>query len=238
MHRMYDDLAVWWPLLSPPEEYASEATFFLPLIVSEMGDRPLTMLELGSGGGHMASHMKPGFVELTLVDISPSMLSVSRRLNPECQHVAGDMRTVRLGRTFDVVFVHDAVDYMTTEPDLRAAIETAFAHCASGGLALFVPDHVRETYEPYTDHGGSDGGERSMRYMDWSYDPDPSDTTVVTEYVFLLREGDGSARVEHEQHVTGLFPRDTWLRLLAAAGFRATWLIDPEDRCVFIARRP
>lgn len=39
------------------------------------------------------------------------------------------MRTVRLGRTFDAVFVHDAVDYMTSEDDLRHVIETAFVHC-------------------------------------------------------------------------------------------------------------
>ena len=30
------------------------------------------------------------------------------------------MRNVRLGRTFDAVFVHDAIMYMTTEVDLRA----------------------------------------------------------------------------------------------------------------------
>ncbi len=34
----------------------------------------------------------------------------SRELNPDCEHVLGDMRTLRLGRTFDAVFVHDAVD--------------------------------------------------------------------------------------------------------------------------------
>lgn len=28
--RMYDDLAAWWPLLSPPDEYADEAADFLP----------------------------------------------------------------------------------------------------------------------------------------------------------------------------------------------------------------
>jgi hypothetical protein len=41
------------------------------------------------------------------------------------------------------VFVHDAVAYMTTERELRAAIETAFVHCRPGGAALFAPDHVR-----------------------------------------------------------------------------------------------
>lgn len=112
------------------------------------------MLELGSGGGNNASHMKREFL-LTLVDRSPGMLGVSRRLNPECEHVEGDMRSVRLGRTFDAVFVHDAIAYLTTEDDLRALFETAFEHCRRGGVALFVPDCVGETFEPATDHGGT-----------------------------------------------------------------------------------
>jgi trans-aconitate methyltransferase len=73
---------------------------------------------------------------VVLVDRSPGMLEVSRALNPECDHVEGDMRTVRLGRQFDCVFVHDAVCYMTTEADLRAAIETAYVHCAPGGADM------------------------------------------------------------------------------------------------------
>ena len=37
------------------------------------------------------------------------------------------LRTLRLGRAFDVVFIHDAIDYMTTHHDLRLALETAEA---------------------------------------------------------------------------------------------------------------
>jgi trans-aconitate methyltransferase len=86
---------------------------------------------------------------MTLVDRSAAMLAVSRRLNPECQHVEGDMRSVRLvGHRFDGVFIHDALMYMTTEHDLVQAMETCFSHCRPGGASLFVPDYVRETFLP------------------------------------------------------------------------------------------
>ena len=95
--RMYNELAEWWPLLSPPAEYAEEAGIYQRALISHAG-RPLrTLLELGSGGGNNASHLKARFT-LTLVELSPGMLAVSRRLNPDCEHVQGDMRTVRLGR--------------------------------------------------------------------------------------------------------------------------------------------
>lgn len=241
-YRFYGELARWWPLISPPEEYTEEAAFAASLLDS--ASIPVReALELGSGGGHNAVHLKARFT-MTLVDLAEEMLEVSRRLNPECEHLQGDMRTLRLGRGFDAVFVHDAVDYMTSEAELSQAVETAYVHCRPGGLALFVPDATVETFEPGTDHGGEDGDDgRAVRFLDWTWDPDPADTSVLTEYAFLLRDPDGSVRVVHETHRTGLFSTDAWLRLLSDAGFepRAVQEQTSEDRTprtLFVADRP
>src|SRR5688500_15106939 len=114
--KLYDALADWWLLLSPPEEYVDEAAFFLHALGHDDPPQQRTMLELGSGGGNNAFHLKQQF-RMTLTDISPDMVAVSRTINPECEHFVGDMRSIRLWRQFDVVFVHDAIDYMTTEAD-------------------------------------------------------------------------------------------------------------------------
>lgn len=240
--RLYGDLAVWWPLISPPEEYASEAAFAAKVLGSA-SISVREVLELGSGGGHNAAHLKAWFA-MTLVDLSETMLDVSRRLNPECEHHQGDMRTVRLGRSFDAVFVHDAVDYMTSEADLRQAMETAFVHCSPGGIAVFVPDSTTETFETASDHGGSDDASgRGVRYLEWVWDPSPADTWFLTEYAFLLRSADGSVQAVHETHRCGLFGHDLWLRLLSEAGFEGSAVTEQttEDRAprqLFIGRRP
>lgn len=242
---MYDELAAWWPLLSAPEDYEEEAAIYIRRLRAAGGEDLRTLLELGSGGGNNASHMKASF-ELTLVEPAPGMLDVSRRLNPECDHVQGDMRDVRLGRTFDAVFIHDAIDYMTTREDLRAAVDTAFAHLRPDGPLLVCPDHVRETFAPSTHHGGHDAADgRGLRYVEWAWDPDPDDETCVTDYGFLLREPDGSVRAVHDRHVHGLFPRDVWLDTLAAAGFEDVRPViidhselEPGSYETFTARRP
>jgi hypothetical protein len=149
------------------------------------------------------------------------MLAHSRKLNPDCEHQQGDMRSIRLERQFDRVFIHDAICYMTTLEDLRLTIETAYHHCRPGGGAVFAPDHVHETFQPATDHGGNDGDERSLRYLEWAWDPDPSDTSYVVDYVYVLRESDGSIRTEHDRHVEGLFRRAEWLSVLRGVGFNA-----------------
>lgn len=217
--KLYGELASWFHLLTAPEEYVEEAEQYRTLLV-EASDGPLrTVLELGSGGGNNASHLKAHF-DMTLTDLSPDMLAISRGLNPELEHIEGDMRTLRLGREFDAVFAHDALDYLTSVADLRAAIQTAFVYCRSGGVALFAPDYVRERFTPGTEEGGNDGDGRSMRYLEWTWDPDPDDDTYVIDFAYLLREG-ADVRVEHDRHVCGLFPRATWLDLMAQAGFRA-----------------
>jgi hypothetical protein len=240
--RLYGDLAPWFHLLTAPEDYAAEAERYRGLIIDALPDAQ-TLLELGSGGGNNASHLCEHFT-CTLSDVSPQMLALSRTLNPECEHVLGDMRTLRLGRTFDVVFVHDAIAYMATEEDLHDCLGTAYAHTRRGGIALFVPDFTRETFQTRTSHGGHDGKDgRSLRYLEWSTDPDPGDSTYEVDYAVVLRETGQEPRVVHDHHVEGLFPEHTWLYLLEQVGFEpSVHAGDLEDddmsQTVFVARRP
>jgi SAM-dependent methyltransferase len=237
--KLYGELAEWWPIFSAPKEYRKEAAFFARALTESCDPAPRRVLELGSGGGNNASHLKARFA-MTLVDQSPQMLAVSQALNPECEHLEGDIRTLRLGRTYDAVFVHDAICHMTTETELKAVMETAFEHLRPGGAALFAPDFVRETFVEYTDHGGNDTDRGSVRYVQWTNDPDSSDTTYLVDFAILIRDRQGQMRVEHERHTYGLFPRAKWLRLMRQVGFelnKIDVMLDDFDRDVFVGRR-
>jgi SAM-dependent methyltransferase len=216
--KLYGELAEWWPIFSTPEEYRKEAAFFARALTASCDPAPRSVLELGSGGGNNAFHLKKSFA-MTLVDLSSHMLAVSRSLNPECEHLEGDIRSIRLGRTFDAVFVYDAICHMTTEADLRAVMQTAFEHLRPGGVALFVPDFVRETFVENTDHGGNDTERGSVRYLQWTTDPDASDTTYLVDFAILIRDVQGQTRLAHDRHTYGLFPRPTWRRLVRESGF-------------------
>jgi SAM-dependent methyltransferase len=218
--KLYAELASWFHLLTSPADYAEEAEFYIRTLTSAAHIPLQSVLELGSGGGNNASHMKAHF-RMTLIDRSASMLVASRGLNPECEHMRGDMRSVRLRRLFDGVFLHDAVAYMTTIEDLHKAAVTAFVHCRPGGAALFAPDAVRETFRASTSHGGHDGDGRSLRYLEWTWDPDPVDTSYVTEYVYLLKADGHPVRAVSDHHELGLFARSEWLSVLRQAGFEA-----------------
>ena len=259
--KMYTNLASWFHLLTRPEEYAEEAAFYHATLLAAGISDGSHVLELGSGGGNNASHLKRHF-RMTLVDLSPDMLAISRALNPELEHLQGDMRTVRLGRTFDAVFIQDAISYITREADLLQTLITAYTHCRPGGIALFHPDDTRETFKAGTDHGGSDasGGSdapggydapgesdapvRGMRYLEWTFDPDPTDTRYSVDFSYLLHLPDGSLHGDYERHECGLFPIQTWLDLISQEGFEPQVIpfvhseLEPGSSHVFIGRRP
>jgi SAM-dependent methyltransferase len=240
---IYNELADWYHLFTSPDEYDEEEEIYSSAIIAASNRTPRTLLELGCGGGCLASRYKRRF-KATLTDISAEILAQSKAINPECEHILGDMRTLRLDRTFDAVLVHDAVMYMTTERDLRLAIETAFVHTRPGGVALFAPDAMRETFTQRTDHGGNDGDGRAVRYLEWAWDPDPTDTTFTTEFVIVLHENGQPTRTILDQHVVGLFSRTQWLEWLTEAGFQATVHplvhseVEPGTVEYFVAVRP
>ena len=226
---LYNELAYLWPVISPPEDYEVEATDWRNALRRYLGPGRHRLLELGVGGGHNLSHLTSEF-DAVAVDISPRMLELSQRLNPAVEHHLGDMRTFRLpGRAFDAVLIHDAIAYMLTEDDLRAAFATARAHLRQNGLLLVGPDLVLDTFKPGMELSWStqrDGVQITTEEI--VRDADPSDTVVESHFTYTISER-GAERIEHDVHPTGLFPIATWTSLMEEAGFRTERIAIPGD---------
>ncbi len=239
--RIYDDLTSWYRLLDPTEDHAEEAAAYGRELLAAVGGAAATLIELGAGAGNNAFYLKRLFPQCTLTDISPGMQALSRDINPECEHLPGDMRTLRLGREFDAVLVHDALCHMTTLDDLQRTMATAFAHTRPGGAALFAPDYVRERFREASTLIGADAGPRSMRGVEWVWDPDPADSQYQVEYAVLLRDGARVVPVT-DRYVGGLFSMAEWMGTLESTGFTASAverLVDEAGQTdrVFVCRR-
>jgi trans-aconitate methyltransferase len=239
---LYTDLTPWYRLIDPLEDHREEAEAYEAAFLRGISGEAGTLLELGSGAGNNAYYLKRRF-RCTLADLSAPMLALSREINPDCEHVTGDMRSLRLDRTFDAVFVHDAVVYLTTEADVVAMARTAFAHTRAGGATIVAPDHLRETLRESTEVIEGADGDRALRCLAWTRDPDPLDSTYTVDYACLLREGT-RVRAVHDQHVEGLFSERDWHRMLGAAGFAVETINRPiggvdqgETDNIFLCRK-
>ena len=216
--RLYYDLAYLWPIISPPEEYGSEARVFADIVHDELGPGRHRLLELGVGGGHNLFHLTAGF-ECTAVDLSPDMLALSQALNPGVDHHGGDMRSIRLDGVFDAVLVHDAASYLLTEQDLQETFATAAAHLLPGGVLMVAPDWVQETFpDGWVYDWDRKQGDIEVNIQEVMVDPDPADTQVESTYTYTIKK-EGETTVEVDTHITGLFPLNTWSGLMGQAGF-------------------
>lgn len=170
------------------------------------------------GAGHNLSYLTGEF-SATAVDTSPEMLNLCKEINPGVKLHQGDMRDMRLGSKFDAVLIHDAIVYMLSEDDLMRTFATAAAHLEEGGIFITCPDYYLDTFSgPCVEYFTRSGGVLELTYVEYAYDPDPSDTIMEIIFSFFIREK-GRLRIEHDRHITGLFSRATWIKLMEEAGF-------------------
>lgn len=225
--RLYGELAPFYPLLTPPEDYVAEARW-LDARLPPGG----SLLELGCGPGHLA-HWLTGR-ERVLTDLSPDMLALARALNPDCRIAQGDMCSLRLDERFDAVLVHDAVCYLLAEEQLAAMVATARAHLRPGGQLWVMPDFVAETFAEGTERGEASAPDgRRLRWIEHTVAHPTDPGRYEARYAFLATWPDGREVAAQDVHVEGLFPRETWTRVIEAGGFTVEVIRDDWDRDVF-----
>jgi ribosomal protein S18 acetylase RimI-like enzyme len=216
---LYTTFAALWPLFSPPEDYVEEVETFRRRFLRHGVRDGASVLHLGSGGGSVDYNLKQHY-HVVGVELSPDMISQAQRINPEVEYVQGDIRNVRLGRSFDAVLVHDAISYMTSVRELEAVYETAAQHLLPGGVMVALPEEVREraNLEPSAETRTT--GDVTLTVMETHFDADPNDNSQEAVYVFLVRDRNG-VRVVLDRHTTGIFELSEFLGAMERSGFSA-----------------
>lgn len=210
----YNDLAWADLILSSRDDIEAEVEALCGPLRAPAGPAVRRLLHLGCGAGLFDRVFKRRF-RVTGVDVSEGMLKIARRLNRGVRYVRADMRTVRLGETFDAVVIPDSIAYMTTAEDAGKAVATASAHLEPGGLLLIVAslrERFRENNFVY------EGRRRGVRVTVFENNTVTSRTGYEATIVYLIRRGK-KAEIFSETHALGLFDEATWRRILTRGGF-------------------
>ncbi len=128
----------YYDLFYRDKDYAGEADYVHGLI-RRFHPAAASLLDLGCGTGRHARLLAEKGYRVAGVDRSAEMLAVAGQAAPAgVTFHHGDLRTVRLGETFDVVVsLFHVISYQTGNQDLRAAFATVREHLVPGGLFIF-----------------------------------------------------------------------------------------------------
>ena len=141
---VFSSYARYYDLLYRDKDYAAEAEYVASLI-RKFHPSARSILELGSGTGiHAALLTKKGFT-VHGVERSEEMINIARtnalsssQSQSKSTFSQGDIRTVRLNKSFDaVIALFHVMSYQTTNDDVQAAFETARQHLNPGGVFIF-----------------------------------------------------------------------------------------------------
>ena len=216
--RLYHDLSWIWPIVSPPEDYVEETEFLSRIIKEKANIDVCSLLHLGCGGGRNDFTFHKHF-DVTGVDISKNMLALAKELNPASEYLEGDMRNIRLGRTFDCVVALDSVSYMITEDDLNRLFLTAHEHLNPGGIFITVVEESCDRFKQNrTISSTHSRGQTQITFIENSYDPNPEDTQFEMTFIYLVRDK-GNLKIYTDSHIWGLFRMESWHKLLKQNGF-------------------
>jgi len=144
MSLVFNNYSRYYDLLYKDKDYDIEADYISELI-QRFIPRAKTILDLGCGTGvHDVLLAQKGYY-IDAVDFSEEMLSEARKkagILPEfvssINFHFGDIRNIRLNKTFDVVLsLFHVMSYQTTNKDFMDAVTTAKNHLNKKGIFIF-----------------------------------------------------------------------------------------------------
>lgn len=226
-------------LYLPKKDFRGETRTLLRLLRTQAGITGGDWLEMACGTGLHLRHL-PRTFRAEGVDLSPAMLAVARVRLPGVPFHRGDMRTVDLGRRFDVVScLFSSIGYMRTKADLDRAIATFARHVRPGGVVVVEPWYVPTGYRPGTVYMDAiPGRSRAALHQVRMIVAKRKGRLSVMDAHHLVGTPDGVTHfVEH--HEMGLFTEAEVAEAFVRAGLEPVF--DPvgiSDRGLWLARMP
>jgi SAM-dependent methyltransferase len=128
---------VFAPFYDAVQGDRADHSSYIRSLIEDHHPEARTLLELACGTGSVMKQLASSY-EVTGVDRSDAMLAVAREKLPGARLVEGDMTTVDLGATFDVVLcAFDSINHLLRFEEWEAVFDRALAHLNEGGIFVF-----------------------------------------------------------------------------------------------------
>jgi len=221
--RYYDKIYHW-------KDYEKDVDF-LEKVFRKHDLKVRDILDVACGtGAHAALLVKRGY-NVIGVDLNEEMLKIARRKVKNAVFLKGDMRDLKLGRTFDaVICMFSSITYNRTLSELQKTLSGFHKHLKAKGIVVFDTHFLRERFvHGYRGVTGYDGDELTIARFDFS---EKFGKRGRITFSYLIREGNNFDYIRGDVHEVGLFSLSEIVGAMRKAGFAA------EVYWNFTMRRP
>lgn len=148
-----------------------------------LAHEPACVLDAGCGTGRVAVELARHGIEVVGVDVDASMLATARGRPSDVTWIESDLRTLDLGRRFDVVVMAGNVPLFTPPGTQRELVAGVARHVADDGVLIagFSTDWADRPYDvdSYDEHLAAAGLVVAERFSTWDRDPWTSSSTYA-----------------------------------------------------------
>ncbi|MDQ3338964.1 MAG: class I SAM-dependent methyltransferase [Myxococcota bacterium] len=234
MSTPYSESAALYDRIYATKDYRAEVET-LRVVIEQLNPRARTLLEVACGtGSHLA--LLAQWFDVEGVDLSPDMLAVARAKLPDARLSVGDMRTLALGRQFDIVTcLFSSIGYVRSPDELDAAVAAMAAHLTPGGLLIVEPWFEASAWRTGSMHGSLVVDEPDLKVARMVISS-TRDRFAVTPMHHLVARPSG---VTHfiETHELFLATADEYRAAFTSANLDVTHRPDVLPRTAWIGRR-
>jgi trans-aconitate methyltransferase len=232
---VFTKTAQYYDLVYSFKDYVREVQKIRALIEIECpGAR--SVLDVACGTGEHAKLLASHFA-VDGLDLEAAFVQRAQQKVPGGHFVAGDMRSFRMGKKYDVVqCLFSSIGYLTSADDIVSALRCFREHLCDGGIILvepwFTPENWRVGHvamSPLVDRP-------EIKLCRMSVAGRQGDRTLI-RFHYLIATSDGVDYVQ-EEHALGLYSVDDMLEFFRRAGLTTRY--DPEGlagRGLYLARR-
>ena len=232
MPAPYTESAALYDRIYATKDYRTEAATIRAL--APPGAR--TLLEVACGTGHHLALLAEWF-EVEGVDASPDMLAVARARLPTTPLAVADMRTLALGRRFDVVTcLFSSIGYVRSIEELDAAIAAMAAHLTDDGVLIVEPWFTPDVWRTGSVHGSLVVDEPDLKVARFVISSTRDRFAVTPMHHMVARPSGVTSFVE--THELLLATADEYRAAFLAAGLDVRFEADKLMRGAWIGQRP
>jgi len=118
--------------------YSLQYLQLIDYVASHYGFSPDSVLDIACGTGNLISALRDMGKHVVGCDLSPQMLTVAGKRNPDVEFHQCNMTEIALDRSFDLaVCAFDSINYLLNESEVSKLFAVVHAHLANGGFWLF-----------------------------------------------------------------------------------------------------